>query len=620
MTLQPRTAAAVCIALAAAALFPTLWNGFTTWDDPLYVLENPLVRGLSPGSVLTIFTTPQYAGNYHPVTLLAVAAQYALFGAEPFGYHLVSLLLHLIVTFLVFRLSLALTKETLVAAGAALLLGLHPIHVEPVAWIADQKDLLYSGFFLGATLAYVRFRDTGDARTLYRTALPLFLLSLLSKGVAVTLPAALLCIDWHRDGRLRPGAVKEKLPFFALSLLFGVAAFAAQSSAGAISPNDIDGPVGRLLIASRGYVLYIAKLFVPFGLSPFYPYPREIPAHYWAFPVIAAAILFGALRERKQYPLLFTGVAWYTVTVAPVLQLLQVGNASMADRYAYLPSVGILLIAASAFAAAVGRPAASPSRRKLLAATGAVYVLALAGLSATTSAVWRDGATLWSRVVEQFPDSPKGWFNRGYARHTLGEYRAAIADYDRAIALNPDHPKLWSNRGFTRFALGDRAGALADFSRELEARPDDTDSRYWRGNVLASLGRHAEAEADFSVVIDGNPADFEARVRRGLVRTSSGDFPGAEADFSAAISLRPSVADTYFNRANVRAAMKRWDDAIADYSTVLRLSANDRDALYARGIASHLKGDADAACADLRRASSLGAARADSAIVRICAH
>ncbi len=618
MTLNTRTAAAVCLALTAAALFPTLQNGFTTWDDPLYILENPLVRSVSPGSVFTIFTTPQYAGNYHPVTLLAVAAQYAVFGASPFGYHLVSLLLHLGVTFLVFRLSFALTGNELVAAGAALLFGLHPLHVEPVAWIADQKDLLYTGFFLGAALAYLRYRESGDARTLYRTALPLFLLSLLSKGVAVTLPAALLCIDWYRDGRLRPGAVKEKLPFFALSLLFGIAALAAQSSAGAISPNDIDGPVGRLLIASRGYVLYIAKLFVPFGLSPFYPYPREIPAHYWAFPLIATGILGAAFGARKRYPLVFTGVAWYTVTVAPVLQLLQVGNASMADRYAYLPSVGILLIAASAFAAAVGRPGASASRRRFLVATGAVYVLALAGLSATASAVWRDGATLWSRVVEQYPDSPKGWFNRGYARHTLGHYRAAVADYDRAIALNPDYPKLWSNRGFTRFAMGDRAGALDDFSRELRSRPDDSDARYWRGNVLASLGRHAEAETDFSIVIDRNPSDFEARVRRGLVRTSSGDFPGAEADFSAAIALRPSAADTYFNRANVRAAMKRWDDAITDYSTVLQLSADDRETLYARGIASHLKGDDDAACADLRRASSLGAARADSALVRIC--
>ncbi len=619
MISSARSAAAVCLVLAAAALFPTLRNGFTTWDDPQYILENPLVRSLSPGSVVTMFTTPEYAGNYHPVTLLAMAVQYAIFGTSPLGYHLVSLLLHLGATLLIYRFTLALTRMPLVAFGAALLFGVHPLHVEPVAWLSDQKDLLYTIFFLGAALAYIRYRETGDSKFLYRVTIPLFVLSLLSKGLAVTLPVTLLLIDYYRDGRIRGATLKNQIPLFALSMVFGILAINAQSSAGAISDAGIDGPVEKLLYASAGYVLYIVKLVVPFGLSPWYPYPREVPVYYWVYPIVAAGVIAAAIASRKKYPLIFLGMAWYTVTVTPVLQFLQVGNAEMAERYAYLPSLGVLLIIASAFAAATERFTSTKVGEYLPHAAAGVYVLFLAGLSFSTSSVWRDGTTLWGRVIERFPDSPMGWFNRGHAFHTLGEYRNAIADYDYAIALNADYPYAWSNRGLSWFFLGDRKRALADFTMELRSRPDDPDVRYWRGNAFASLSRYDEAVADFTAVLARKPGDFEATVRRGLVYTSARNFPKAEEDFNRAISLHPSEPNLYFNRANVRAGMKRWDDAIADYSSVLRLAPADRDALYARGVAAYLKGDATSACEDLNRASALGSAQADTAIAEICA-
>lgn len=636
MRLTPRAAGAACVALAAAAFAPTLVNGFTTWDDPHYILENPLIRSLTPKSVFTLFVTPEYAGNYHPLTLLALAIQRALFGDSPFGYHLVSLLLHLGVTFLAWRFTLRLTGRVVAALAAGLLFGLHPLHVEPVAWLSDQKDLLYSLFFLTAADTYLRTRDEGDAGALHRRVLPLFLLALLSKALAVTLPLVLLLIDWHRDGGIGRRALLAKVPLFALSLLFGVIAVNAQASAGAVTVAGPDGIVEKFLYASAGYVLYIAKLAVPFGLSPWYPYHRELPAHYWAFPVIAALIAYAALRFRRRFPEGLFGLAWYTVTVAPVLQLLQVGNAAMADRYAYLPSLGIL-VAFGVYAArrlapllgseegagadAGGRSGAGRrdvSRARTAAALLAIYVLTLGGMSAAQAGIWRDGTTLWTRVVERHPDSPAGWFNRGYARHAAGRFAEAVSDYDRALSLNPAYPHARYNRGLSLFFLGRKEQALGEISAELAARPGDIDARYWRGNVLASLGRPIEAAREYAVVLDSAPDHFEATVRRGLALTAARDFAAAERDFDRAISLRPGEPNLHFNRANVRAGLNRWDDAIADYSAVLRSAPGDRDAFYARGVAFFLKGDTASACADLARSSAFGLAAADTLRAEIC--
>lgn len=609
--------AAACLVLAAAAMSPTLRNGFTTWDDPQYVLDNPLVRSLSPGSVVAMFTTPEYAGNYHPVTLLAIAAQYAAFGASATGYHMVSLLLHLVGTLLVYKITDSLVKSPLAAAAAAALFGVHPIHLEPVAWIADQKDLLFTVFYLGAVLAYIRAREDGDARRSYTVVLPLFALSLLSKAVAVTLPVVLLAVDFHRDGRITLAALKEKLPHLALSLLFGVLAVNAQAAAGALAAVEIDTPVEKLLYASQGYVLYIVKLFVPLGLSPWYPYPVEPPGWFWIYPAAAAGLIAVAIASRRKAPLLTLGIAWYTVTVAPVLQFLQVGNAMMADRYAYLPSVGILMVMGWRFGAVAGLYAKKKAKH-LPSAGAAVYVLTLAAFTFTLAPVWKDGTTLWSRVIERYPTSAKGWFNRGHAWHNAGNFPRAVADYDRTLELSPAYPYARSNRGLSMFFMGQKERALGDFDAELRARPGDPDVRFWRANVLASVGRYGEAAADLTAVLRAKPGNFEATFRRGLMYTSTREYPKAEADFSAAISARPADPNLYFNRANVRAGMEMWDAAIGDYSTVLRITPSDRDAWYARGIAKFMKRDTSAACEDLRRASSLGAAQADTAIAEFC--
>jgi len=611
--------AAICLLVTAAAFLPTLKNGFTTWDDPLYILENPLVRSLSPENVATIFTTSSYAGNYHPFTLLFTALEYSVFGASPFGYHVVSLLLHLGVVFLVFRLIQRLTGSDLVAFGVSVLFGVHPLHLEPVAWLADQKDLLYSLFYIGAITSYLWTRDDAGTKGFALVTVPLFLLSLLSKGLAVTLPAILLLVEVFLEGSITPARRRRIIPLFALSLLFGVLAINAQSASGAISNLPSETFIDTILFASAGYVTYVVKLLVPYGLSPYYPYPAEVPGHYWAFLIIAFGGIVLSLLYRKKSPILFFGVAYFTVTILPVLQLLQVGNAMMADRYAYLPSIGILLIVAHRMEMAAGRLRQKFSAGWIVAGvTGAVYILSLAAMTFSLGGIWRNGQTMWERVVTRYPEESKGYFNRGYAAHSLGNYSQAIADYDRTLSIKPDYPYARLNRGISLLVRGDKREALADLNAELSLHPGEGTILLWRGTLYSSISEYELAITDFSAVLGQESRNYNAVIRRALCYTFLKRYPEALADYTSAISIKPYEVNLYSDRGNILGAMGRFEEAIGDYSTVLDTHPGDTEALYRRGIAYHLNGNSAAACTDLRTASDLGSEPAGRAIVDLC--
>jgi len=611
--------AAVALILTAAALLPTLKNGFTTWDDPLYILENPLIRSLSPESVAAIFSTPSYAGNYHPLTLLLNAAEYAVFGTSPLGYHLVSLVLHLGVVYLVFLLVRRLTASDLTAFGVSLLFGVHPLHLEPVAWVADQKDLLYSLFYAGALIGYLRSREAGGTKGFALSTVPLFVASLLSKGLAVTLPVSLLLVEYHVAGKIEKARLLRLVPLFALSLLFGVLAVYSQNLSGAITDLPSETIIDTILYASAGFVSYIVKLLVPYGISPYYPYPENIPGEFWAYAILAPGLMALSWVYRKQSPLLFFGVGFFTVTILPVLQIVQVGNAMMADRYAYLPSIGIFLIVVDRMVRAADRLGKKFSAGRIVgAATGAVYAVTLAAMTFSLGGIWRNGLTMWDRVVERYPAGAKGYFNRGYAAHTLGNYSQAVADYDRTLSIDPAYPYGRLNRGISLLMRGDQRGALTDFNAELGAHPGEPLILLWRGTLYSSVSDYEQAAADFTAVLDSEPDNYDAVIRRALTYTFLKRLPEALTDYSSAIALRPSELDLYSDRGNILAAMGRYDEAIGDYSTFLRSRGADHDVLYRRGIAYHLKGETSTGCADLERASSLGSAAARNALVEIC--
>jgi len=338
------------------AFSPSLKNGFTNWDDNEYVATNNLVKSLSGDNIKKIFDTNNFISfNYHPITILSLAIDYKLSGFDPKTYHLTSLLFHLANTLLVFWFVFLLSeKKIMVAAVVSILFGIHPMHVESVAWIAERKDVLYVFFFMGSLIVYLKYiQQQGMQKImLYVLLLLLFLLSILSKAMAIVLPVVLLLIDYYKGRKLDRTLVLEKLPLFALSLLFGLLAVHIQSK-GAIANFAVFTFLQRICFVSYGIVNYVYNVFVPIHLSAFYPYPSlvdgHIPSVFYFTPFIVIVLLGAVIYLVKKNKVVFFGFAFFMITIVMVLQFISVGKAIMADRYSYLSYVGLFFIIAMGY-------------------------------------------------------------------------------------------------------------------------------------------------------------------------------------------------------------------------------------------------------------------------------
>jgi protein O-mannosyl-transferase len=406
---------AVILLFTFIAFFPSLKNDFLkTWDDQAYVTNNELIKNLSGNSILKIFKEDRglYA-NYHPLTTLSLAVNYHFSKTDPFGYHLTNLLLHLLNTLLVFSFIYGITKRnTAIAAVTALLFGLSPVHVESVAWISERKDVLYAFFFLASLVAYLNFLRRSDWKW-YGLSILLFLCSLLSKAMAASLPLVLILVGFLENRRWNWKLIPDKIPFFAMAIVFGLYAVRIQSEGNAIG-GVIFPFVMRVFHACYGFTAYILKTFLPYGLSAFYPYPYPLinatwvtdtipPVFYLTF-ITTTAIFFGAVyciaSGKKNLVVPGFGLLFYACTIALVLQFLPVGRAIMADRYAYIPSVG-LFFTAGHFAGILYYKKAF---RIPVLAVVALYAGFMFFLTREQSKVWENDETLWTNVVRNYPN------------------------------------------------------------------------------------------------------------------------------------------------------------------------------------------------------------------------
>ncbi|MEI8292270.1 MAG: hypothetical protein WCH99_22595, partial [Verrucomicrobiota bacterium] len=352
----PNSLLAVLLALATLALYwPVTHADFVYLDDGQYVQTNPFVQqGLALNSLIWALTNP-IMGNWHPLTMWSYMLDYEFFGLNPGGYHLTNILLHAVDTALVFlvfyRLTGARGRSWLLAA----LFGLHPLHVESVAWIAERKDVLSALFWLLAMWSYARYAGLADrqeaakAKIFYRLTLAFFVLGLMSKAMLVTLPCVLLLLDFWPLKRLSPVGwrrlVTEKVPFIALAAAASLVTYFFQQSCGATTFIENIPMADRLQNAFISYARYLGKLFCPENLAIFYPHPKHWPLGLVALAalLLVAVSLFVFLRRQHQ-PFLLVGWFWFLGTLVPVIGLVQVGGQAMADRYAYIPSIGIFVL------------------------------------------------------------------------------------------------------------------------------------------------------------------------------------------------------------------------------------------------------------------------------------
>ena len=494
-----RIALGVILLVTCAALFPSLKNGFTNWDDDRYVTNNPLIQDLSWNRIEQIFSV-FFQGNYHPLTLLSYAIEFQSFQLNPSVYHVTNLLLHLLNCSLVFWLIFKLGGDLITSFIVGILFGIHPLHVESVAWIAERKDVLYALFFLGAIISFLQYRQSGRNKRYYYVSLFLFLLSCLSKGMAVTLPLVLLLIDYYLDKKINKRAVIEKIPFLITSLLFGIVAILAQRAQGAVGDTAVYSVLDTVFIACYGVVFYIVKAVVPINLSAMYPYPGKpegmLPTLYLISPVAVAALVFLISYSRRYTRRIIFGSAFFFICIVPVLQLLPVGVAVTADRYFYVSSIGIFYIVGEGFSNFYHSTYVRANRFIPAAIVLGILILSIVWyLTLERTKIWNNSISLFNDVLEQNPSDPLAYVNLGKAYSDAGKDDKAIELLRKVTELAPKYTLGHYNLGNAYFRKSLYDNALQCYQTVLAIDTGFVKAYYNIGVVYQKLGDMNQAIA-----------------------------------------------------------------------------------------------------------------------------
>jgi len=502
---------AAVVSLATFFLYTrSLQNGFVDWDDNYYVTANNYIKSFNMEFIRWAFLE-FYSYNWHPLTWISHAVDYAIWGLNPVGHHLTNVIFHAINTYLVVIVVINLLKfrkrisgknkesdtadensGLMIGGVTGVLFGLHPLHVESVAWIAERKDLLCAFFFLLSIIFYSGYvggltgnSDRGNSFSRvssrkYLFSIAFFVFAVFSKPMAVTLPFVLLILDYCPFGRVRSiktfhFAVLEKIPFILISICSSIITVLAQKSGSAIW---VEVPATtRLLVASKAIVAYILNVLLPFNLIPFYPYPRN--ASFFSMEYIGAiffviGITYLCVHLSKKEKFYLSAWSYYVITLAPVVGLVQVGGQFMADRYMYLPGLGPFLFIGVVVTYLIEKSIYKKKYKYFIRAIVSmvcfVIISSMAYVTYNQIGIWKNGIVLWTYVIKKEPEKVLfAYYNRGGLFAKTGRYYEAIDDYSKVIALNyKEYSKVFIQRGFVYTRIGYVGAAIADFEKACE--------------------------------------------------------------------------------------------------------------------------------------------------------
>ena len=542
----------LCLVLAVLSIscLPCLKNDFINWDDRQYVTENKLIMEWSGGNIETIFNS-FYMGHYHPLTLLSYSLEYRFFKLNPLIYHLTNLILHLMNGLLVFLFIFLLRGEVLTSLVVSLLFGIHPLHVESVAWISERKDVLYSFFFLGSMVVYLKYLKT-KGRKYYFLSLFLFFLSLLSKSMAVTLPLVLILCDYLLHRKFDRKWLIEKIPFLVMAFVFGVIALSAQGSSGTISQKSSFSFFKNIFILGEVSTSYFFKLILPIKLACLYP-PIKGMAGPWSYvylPIIIGILIAGIISGRYHRSITF-GTFFFFATLLPVLPIKIV-----ADRYTYIPSIGLFFIAAEGFNWLTRSRKERIKIIKIIAATLLIGILGtFSYLTWGRCQVWRDSLSLWDDVLKKYPNTPIAYNNRGEAYLRKGDYERAISNYNQALRMDPDFGRanyFYVNRGTAHLLIGDYERAIADYHQALRINPNDANAYHHRGTAYLNKGDPGEAISDFNKALAINPRYAATYFNKALACEKIGNLREAVEAYRGFIENASPQQANYINYAKER--------------------------------------------------------------------
>ncbi len=564
---------------------PVYRFGFVNFDDPDYVTNNPHVRnGLTVDGVVWAVTSTEDA-NWFPATRLSHLLDVEIFGLRPGGHHFTNAFLHAFATVLLFAFLRAATGAVWPSAFVALLFAVHPLHVESVAWIAERKDVLSAFFCFLALWSYVRRH--------YWLTLLAFCLGLMSKPMVVTLPFVLLLLDrWPLRQPLRT-ALRVKIAMLGLSAAGATAAYLVQRSSGAVREVG-QFPLGlRVENAVVSYAVYIAKMFWPARLAVFYPYPHELPVWQIALSaLLLAGISMVVLRERRSRPYLAVGWLWYLGTLVPVIGLIQVGAQARADRYMYLPMVGLSIMLAW------GLPEVLKGKAAISGAI--VACLACAVVSEAQIQYWRNSETLFRHALDVTSGNYLAHHNLGVALAGEGRFPEAIQQYQAALQIVPNAANVQTDYGNALAKSGRIPEAIAHYEAALRVLPDSPITHNDLANALAATpGSVPEAIAEYQTALRLKPDYEEARNNLAQVQSNAAEMQynlgidlarsrkpeAAIPHFEEALRLKPDYVDAHNNLGVVLAGAGRVEEAISHFEAALRIDPNSADAHVNLGIA-----------------------------------
>lgn len=576
---------------------------FVNFDDPDSLTRNPHVRaGWTADAVKWAFTSRD-AANWFPLTRLSHVLSAQLFGMVSGPHHLVNVALHALSAILLFVFLKAATGSRWASAFTAAIFALHPLHVESVAWVSERKDVLGALFWFLALAGYVRWVRAGG-RQWYALSLVAFCCGWMAKPMIVTLPAVLLLLDAWPLGRLRPWSarLREKIPFFAISLLGSAITWEAQRGSGAVQPLAAF-PLGlRIENAAVSYLVYLGKSILPVKLAVFYPYPRAIPLWQAATAVLVlAAISIWTAREFRARPYLAVGWWWFLGTLLPVIGLVQAGAQARADRYLYIPMIGLCIMAAWGARDALR----SHPRWRTPAAVAAIAALAAYGTAARSQAsYWENSGTLFRHALAVTEENYLAEHNLGaYLLEQPGGLPEAIAHLRYAVELNPNSARARSDLGNALSRIpGREQDAITQYRAAIRLEPGAAIPHNNLANALAQTGQIADAIAEYRTALRLDPDYAEARANlaavqnapdaaerhynQGITLSEEGRPTEAEREFEAALRLNPNYADAENNLGVALTRIPgREADAISHFRAALHLRPDYVDAHYNLGVA-----------------------------------
>jgi tetratricopeptide (TPR) repeat protein len=597
---------AALVALVFVVFGQSVRFGFV-YDDGLYITGNPLVeQGLTMRGVIQSLTYVE-TDYWHPLTWITHMLDYQLYGPAAGGHHLTNVLIHAataVALFLVlYTLLGALWRCAFIAAGWSI----HPLRVESVAWISERKDVLSGLFFVLALGAYVRWvRRPSTSR--YWTLALVYALGLMSKNMLVTFPCVMLLLDYWPLRRLAersafPSLVKEKVPLFILSALSIGSTFLYSQISGAVQGI----PLGeRIENAFVSYSIYLRQSLWPARLSANYPLPVHGSGVGLAVGSLAAlcVVTFVVWQLRHQRPYLLVGWLWFVGMLVPVIGLVQVADFAHADRYTYLPQIGLWIGVVWLVGDFVGK---SRSRQLFVGGAGVILLAALATAAWRQTSSWRDEFTLWTRALEIEPNDPTAQLSLGVALADMGKTDEAIAQYRKALQIKPDFAKAAYNLGLAFEKQGRLDEAIAEYREAIRIAGNHAQIHTSLGYALYRLGRRDEATAEYRRALEIDPKSAEAYYNLGNVLFQERKMDEAISNFREVVRLQPGAAEARGNLGNALAAQGKIDEAIAEYLEALRLKPSHANAHYNLANALLRKGRGEEAIAELREAVKLEA-------------